>query len=270
MKPDSKGALSPVLYIPHGGGPMPLLGDPDHKAMVEFLSTIGSKFAKPSAILVISAHWEEKQPTIIGGESPGLLYDYYGFPEESYTIQYPAPGHPALARDVHRLLKESGIEARVDEKRGFDHGLFVPLKIMYPDATIPCIQLSLVSGLDPGVHIRLGKALARLRTQNVLILGSGFSFHNMSAFFSSSQDDTDSRNGAFQQWLLETCTMPHIPAEERQQRLIDWELAPSARYCHPREEHLLPLLVCYGFAGSPASVVFDGKVLRKRALGLLW
>jgi aromatic ring-opening dioxygenase catalytic subunit (LigB family) len=157
------------------------------------------------------------------------------------------------------LLKESDIEARVDDRRGFDHGLFVPLKIMYPDAHIPCVQLSLVS-----------EALAALRRQNVLVLGSGFSFHNMRAFFSSSQDDTDSGNEAFQQWLLETCTRTDIPPEERQQRLIDWELAPSALYCHPREEHLMPLLVCYGFAASPAAVVFDGRVVRKRALGLLW
>ena len=270
MQPDSTRVLSPVLYIPHGGGPMPLLGDPDHKDMVEFLSTIGSRFARPSGILVISAHWEAKQPTITGGESPGLLYDYYGFPEESYRIQYPAPGHPELAREMHRLLRENGIEAHVDDRRGFDHGLFVPLKIMYPDASIPCVQMSLVSGLDPGVHIRLGQALATLRTQNVLILGSGFSFHNMSAFFSSSPDATDSRNEAFQQWLLDTCTRTNIPAEERQRRLIDWELAPSARYCHPREEHLMPLFVCYGCAGSSAAIVFDGMVLKKRALGLLW
>lgn len=270
MQQDSTRVLSPVLYIPHGGGPMPLLGDPDHKDMVDFLSTIGSRIAKPSAILVISAHWEETQPTITGREYPGLLYDYYGFPEESYTIQYPAPGHPALARDIHRVLKQSGIEARLDDRRSFDHGLFVPLKIMYPDASFPCVQLSLVSGLDPGVHIRLGQALATLRTQNVLILGSGFSFHNMRAFFSPNPDDTDTRNEAFQQWLLDTCTSTDIPAEKRQQRLIEWERAPSARYCHPREEHLIPLLVCYGCAGSPAAVVFDGKVLRKRALGLLW
>jgi len=261
---------SPVLYFPHGGGPLPLLGDPAHANMVNFLTAITPTLDEPSAILVISAHWEEREPTITSGEHPALFYDYYGFPEESYHIQYPAPGHPVLAQDMAQMLQQHGIEVRLDADRGFDHGLFVPLKIMYPDAHIPCIQLSLIAGLDPASHIRLGQALTALRDRNVLILGSGFSFHNMREFFSSRPGAPDARNDAFQQWLLETCTTEGVSSDERQKRLTAWKDAPHARYCHPREEHLMPLHVCYGIAGTHATAAFDGEILGKRSVALLW
>jgi aromatic ring-opening dioxygenase catalytic subunit (LigB family) len=261
---------SPVLYFPHGGGPLPLLGDSGHKNMVDFLQRITPTFDEPSAILVLSAHWEEEQATITGGEFPPLIYDYYGFPEESYHIKYPAPGDPVLAKNIFGLLKESTIEAKVDDRRGFDHGLFVPLTIMYPDAHIPSVQLSLLTGLDPESHIRLGRALSALRKQNVLIVGSGFSFHNMRAFSSSRHHVPDSNNDAFQQWLIDTCTNENISLEERERRLVEWERAPFARYCHPREEHLMPLHVCCGLAGSSAKLAFDGEVLGKRSIALVW
>ncbi len=247
-----------------------MLGDASHKKMHEFLKAITPTFGEPSAILLISAHWEEPIVTITSQATPPLIYDYYGFPEESYQIKYPAPGNPALAKIVFRLLQESGIEARLDDHRGFDHGLFVPLKIMYPDAQIPCIQLSLVSGLDPATHIRIGNALAELRSENVLIIGSGFSFHNLRAFFSSNRELPDPQNEAFQQWLLETCTDINLSRDEREKRLIEWEKAPFAIYCHPREEHLVPLHVCIGLAESPGKLVFDGDVMGKRAIALLW
>jgi 4,5-DOPA dioxygenase extradiol len=261
---------SPVLYFPHGGGPLPLLGDPGHKNMIDFLSRIAPSLGKPDAILVISAHWEEDVPTITSGAFPPLFYDYYGFPEESYHIQYPAPGHPALAKELYRLLNAGGIEARLDDQRGFDHGLFVPLKIMYPDARIPCVQLSLVQGLDPATHVKLGKALSPLRSQNVLVLGSGFSFHNLRGLFSPDAGANDTRNDAFQQWLIDTLTATDITNTEREERLVAWKTAPHARYCHPREEHLMPLHVCYGLAGSPAKLAFDGEILGKRSIALLW
>jgi 4,5-DOPA dioxygenase extradiol len=267
---DTDRSISPVLYFPHGGGPLPLLGDKDHQNMVDFLRRMTPHLGEPSAILVISAHWEERQATITSGEFPKIIYDYYGFPEESYQITYPAPGDPALARRIYELLRKNGIEARMDGHRGFDHGLFVPLKIMYPAAHIPCVQLSLLEGLDPAAHIRLGKALSALRDHNVLILGSGFSFHNLRAFFSSNDGQPDSKNESFQRWLIETCTDKTLSQKVREGKLVDWQSAPSARYCHPREEHLIPLHVCSGVTGSPASVVFDGEVLGKRAIGLLW
>jgi 4,5-DOPA dioxygenase extradiol len=262
--------VSPVLFLPHGGGPLPLLGDRGHARLVRFLETIATDLGEPSAILVISAHWEAEVPTLTGGERPALIYDYAGFPEESYTIEYPAPGAPALAAEVHGLLRDAGIDAAVDAARGFDHGVFVPLKLMYPQAVIPCVQLSLVRGLDPGLHIRVGQALAGLRQRNVLVIGSGFSFHNLRAFFNGRPGTPDPDNDAFQDWLAETCTATGLSETEREQRLTDWEHAPHARYCHPRAEHLLPLHVCHGLAGGPARVVFGAEVMGKRALGLLW
>lgn len=259
-----------VLFLPHGGGPLPLLGDAGHAALVRFLGTVAAGLARPDAIVVISAHWEAPVPTLTGGAHPPLIYDYSGFPEASYAIEYPVPGAPALAGDMLQMLQDAGLDAGVDASRGFDHGLFVPLKLMYPDADIPCVQLSLVSGLDPALHIRLGRALAGLRQRDVLVVGSGFSFHNLRAFFAGRPGTPDPDNDTFQDWLVETCTATGLSEAEREQRLIDWERAPHARYCHPRAEHLLPLHVCCGLAGGPARVVFDDAVLGKRSVGLLW
>jgi 4,5-DOPA dioxygenase extradiol len=157
---------SRVLFLSHGGGPLPLLGDAGHSEMVENLRFIAAqRLGKPSAIIVISAHWEEAQPTITSGAAPPLIYDYFGFPDESYHIKYPCPGEPRLAEELQKSLQEAGIEASLDNKRGFDHGLFVPLKIMYPEADVPCVQLSLVQSLSPTEHINIGAALAQIRNK---------------------------------------------------------------------------------------------------------
>ncbi|MDD3814984.1 MAG: class III extradiol ring-cleavage dioxygenase [Desulfocapsaceae bacterium] len=261
---------SSVLYIFHGGGPLPLLGEPSHQEMVAGLQHIATLLAKPSAIIVISAHWEEEQATVTSGANPGLLYDYSGFPQESYEIQYPAPGAPRLARKIYNVLNRSGMKANLTEDRGFDHGVFIPLKIMYPAADIPCVQLSLLNSLNPTEHIQIGKALAGLQEENVLILGSGFSFHNLRAFFSPSTEAIQSMNKSFEQWLIETCSNHNLSEAEREQRLINWESAPAARFCHPREEHLLPLHVCYGIAQTPARQVFSLEVTGKQASAYLW
>jgi 4,5-DOPA dioxygenase extradiol len=246
-----------------------LLGDEGHMEMVDFLHAITPSLGQPSSILVISAHWEEDIVTITGGETPSLIYDYYGFPEESYDIKYPAAGQPALARKVYHLLLNSGIDARLDNNRGFDHGLFVPLKMMFPEADIPCVQISLLKSLESAAHIHIGKALSALRNENVLIIGSGFSFHNMQEFFRPGEAP-DEKNEEFERWLINTCTNQMLTENQREQNLIAWTDAPSARYCHPREEHLLPLHVCYGMCGSVARLVFDGKILGKRASAFLW
>jgi len=258
-----------IVYFSHGGGPLPILGDPGHKAMVDFMTRLPSQLKKPDFILVISAHWEESVATLLGAQSPPMFYDYYGFPEQAYEITYPAPGSPELADKIARLLEKTGIPARIDPQRGFDHGLFIPLKMMYPQADIPCLQLSLIRGLNPMAHIALGRALRGLIGENILVIGSGFSFHNLRAFSWQSLGAPDPANDAFQDWLIEVCTGP-LPQLDREGRLIAWENAPSARYCHPREEHLLPLHVCLGMADKPARLVFDDQILGKRSLAFLW
>ena len=258
-----------IVYLSHGGGPLPLLGDPSHKAMLDFMSRLPLTIGKPDMILVVSAHWEERSATLLGAQNPTMFYDYYGFPEQAYKITYPAPGNPKLAESIMASLKENKINAQIDLNRGFDHGLFIPLKMMYPKADIPAIQLSLIKGLDPAAHIALGKALRPFNQENILVIGSGFSFHNMQAFSWEGSDRPDPANEAFQDWLVEVMTGP-FSQEEREQRMIAWEKAPNARYCHPREEHLLPLHVCLGMAGKEAKVVFDDKILGKRSLAFLW
>ncbi len=259
-----------ILFLSHGGGPLPLLADPAHAEMVSCLQKIASVLRKPSAILVISAHWEETLPTITASENPSLIYDYYGFPEESYRISYPCKGEALLANKVYLQLERAGIVSSLDQQRGFDHGLFIPLKIMYPDADIPCVQLSLLGNLDPTQHINIGQALQHLDYENLLVIGSGFSFHNMKAFFTPESAESKANNESFESWLMDTCSNPNISEDERKKRFYEWEKAPGARYCHPREEHLLPLHVCYGIANRACTESFQVKILNKKSSMYLW
>jgi aromatic ring-opening dioxygenase catalytic subunit (LigB family) len=238
----------PVIYLPHGGGPWPFVdvgfGDPaDYARLRTYLEGLGS-LPRPRAVLAISAHWEERVPTVMTSAQPPMLYDYYGFPPASYEITWPAPGAPELASRVRSLLAAAGIESAEDAARGFDHGTFVPLKLTYPDANVPTIQLSLQRGLDPATHLAIGRALAPLRDEGVLIVGSGMSYHNMRGFGrSTSRGESE----AFDRWLADTVA---LPAGDRDAQLTSWSTAPSARACHPREEHLLPLMVVAGAAGA--------------------
>jgi aromatic ring-opening dioxygenase catalytic subunit (LigB family) len=264
--------ISPILYLPHGGGPLPLLGDSGHREMVTFLQNIRGKLGEPQAILIISAHWEASQPTIQSAEHPEMLYDYYGFPPETYKITYPASGHPALAKEIGDELDQAGFKPAMDGERGFDHGVFVPLKLIFPEADIPCFQISLIKGLDPAQHIALGRALNFLREKKVLIVGSGMSFHNMRALMSG--DINENRpDQVFDDWLVKACCSEGLTPDERDHELINWSQAPQARYCHPREEHLLPLHVCYGAAGydsPPAELVFNKTIMGKKVSAFLW
>jgi 4,5-DOPA dioxygenase extradiol len=269
MQTTSSGTGAQIVYFSHGGGPLPILGDPGHRAMIDFMTRLPSRLRKPEGVVVISAHWEESAPALLGAVHPPMLYDYYGFPAEAYEIQYPAPGNPALAERIAGLLTQGGFEARIDAERGFDHGLFIPLTMMYPEAEIPCLQLSLLRGLNPVAHLALGRALRGLRDENLLVIGSGFSFHNMRAFSWEGTAAADPANDAFQDWLIETCA-GEMPQAERERRLGEWQRAPSARYCHPREEHLLPVHVCLALADRPAELVFDEQILGKRAVAFLW
>lgn len=259
-----------VVFLSHGGGPLPLLGHDGHVEMVGCLKKIASQIKKPSAIIVISAHWEEDAVSVTSGALPSLIYDYYGFPEESYHIEYPCPGNPALAGHIHSLLGKAGIRAVLDEQRGVDHGVFVPLKIMYPDADIPCVQVSLINTLDPVEHLKVGEALRGLDRENVLIIGSGFSFHNMREFFKQETDESKAGNESFENWLIETLSHSDTDEEERAHKLVRWEEAPAARFCHPREEHLLPLHVCYGLAQRACDEYFELRILNRKSSMYLW
>lgn len=267
---------APVLYIPHGGGPLPLLGEPGHALLVEFLSRIPAAFETPKAIVVISAHFEAAVPTVLSAKNPPLYYDYYNFPPESYAFKYAASGDPALAQRIIELLAASGIQATTDSERGFDHGMFVPLTLMYPEADIPCVELSLLSTMDPRQHIELGKAIAALRHEGVMILGSGSSYHNMQSPRPGIDPDPEQLL-QFDHWLIDTCTDRKLTDTEREQRLIAWLDAPHARFCHPREEHLLPLHVCMGAvlgynsaAQCAAELVFNGPMMGRDLQAFLW
>lgn len=258
------------IFISHGGGPLPVLGDSYHAEMVTHLKAVAATIEKPSAIIVVSAHWEESVATITAHAKPPIIYDYYGFPPESYGLKYPAPGDPDLAHGLQEILEQNQIRTRLDMERGFDHGLFVPLLLMYPNADIPCVQLSLLSSLDPAEHIRIGEALSQLACGDVLVLGSGFSFHNLKVLLGGEARNNDPENDAFEEWLIKTCANQSLTEDERVNRLIGWERAPGARYCHPREEHLLPLHVCYGVGKRASTAHAELKIMKQRSSMYFW
>ncbi len=252
----------PVLYIPHGGGPCFFMdwtmGPPDtwHR-MAEWLRGVPELLGStPQAVLVISGHWEEEPLAVTANPAPSLLYDYYGFPEHTYRLKYPAPGSPSLAARVGELLAEAGFPVKEDPARGFDHGVFIPFKLIYPHADVPVVQLSLRAGLDAGAHIRIGRALAPLRREGVLIVGSGMSFHNLRAFGPAAGPPSDQ----FDEWL--TNAVCAADAERRNNELAAWKHAPGARLAHPREEHLLPLMVSAGAAeNQQGRKLFQDRVM---------
>jgi len=234
------------------------------------LQQLAKTISRPDAVVVVSAHWEAAVPTVTGGSSPPLIYDYYGFPPESYEIRYPCVGQPALARELVRAFGAAGMTAGLEESRGLDHGVFVPLKIMYPDADIPCVQLSLLGTLDAGSHMDMGAALANVDWENLLVLGSGFSFHNLRAFFRPPDQEHEQQNEAFEAWLGRVCMAVDLPEADRRKQLVNWSAAPGARYCHPREEHLLPLHVCYGLAQSACRERRELRVMNAKCSMYVW
>jgi 4,5-DOPA dioxygenase extradiol len=262
--------LAPVMYLPHGGGPMPLLGDPSHGDLMDFLRHLPAQLNSPRAVLLVSAHWEAPAPAVCTDAAPALLFDYYGFPPETYEYRYPAPGDPMLARQVAERLRSAGISCTEVADRGFDHGMFVPMMLMYPQAEMPCVQLSLVKGLDAEQHLQLGEALAGLREQGVAIIGSGMSFHNLRAIGSGVHPQLRTASDEFHHWLTSSM-QAGTGREQRRQRLAEWEQAPWARFAHPREEHLLPLHVCAGAAGyQDAELIYDSPLMGHRVAGFGW
>ena len=254
----------PVAFVPHGGGPWPFvdlgLAPSEVSELTAYLQALRSlPTTTPKGLLIVSAHWEERVPTVLTAANPPILYDYYGFPQSAYSIPWPAPGNPALAARVRQLLQAKGIATGEDPKRGFDHGTFIPFKLTYPNADVPTIQLSLKAGLDPAEHLAIGRALAPLRDEGIFILGSGMSYHNMGGF-RDGRANADAET--FDAWLREAAEAP--PAE-RDQKLTAWAQAPRARQAHPREEHLLPLMVVAGAAGlDKGTAAFGGSMMGKR------
>jgi aromatic ring-opening dioxygenase catalytic subunit (LigB family) len=240
------GLRLPTYFLSHGGGPWPWIKDRlpgDLDRLEASLAAIpGDLPSRPEAILCISAHWIEPTFTIQRNAQPAMLYDYGGFPDFTYEIEYRAPGSPELADRVASLLGDTAISSAFDQARGFDHGVFAPLYVIYPDADVPIVQLSIRTGFDPAEHLALGRALAPLRDEGVLILGSGLSYHNMRGFGPAGRDPSI----AFDDWL--TATLTTSDPEARAEALLGWESAPAARIAHPSEDHLIPLLVAVGAA----------------------
>ncbi len=243
----------PVFFLPHGAGPCFFMdwnwgpADTWDKTR-DFLAGIAETLpAPPTALLVISGHWEEPVFTASTAARPELIFDYSGFPESTYRLTWPAPGNPELAARVVELLRSAGLPATTSS-RGYDHGVFIPLKVAFPAAEIPVVTLSLAHSLDPALHLAAGAALAPLRDEGVLIIGSGMSFHNMRGF---GQPDTEARSRAFDSWLTHTVK---APAATRKALLEEWSTAPGGRFAHPREEHLIPLMVAAGAAGPDPGI----------------
>lgn len=251
----------PIFFLSHGGGPWPWL-EGDFRRTFDWLEASlkavpGQLPERPRAILVVSGHWEEPAFTVSTAARPGMVHDYYGFPEHTYHIRYSAPGSPELAERVVELARVAGIAVGHDPERGFDHGTFSMLQPIYPDADVPVVSLSMRADYDPAAHLALGRALAPLRDEGVLIVGSGFTFHNLHLF--------DARAAApsagFDAWLRHA--LLDLPPDERAAAMLRWADAPFARIAHPREDHLVPLFVAVGAAGDdPATCVYSENEMR--------
>jgi aromatic ring-opening dioxygenase catalytic subunit (LigB family) len=241
----------PTYFVSHGGGPWPWMKeqfgtayDMLEASLVDIKRQVGER---PRAVLVVTSHWETDAFTVSSGVAPGMIYDYGGFPPHTYQIRYPAPGEPQLAQRVAQLLNDAGQSARLDPERGFDHGTFSMLAPIYPEADMPVVQLSIRHGYDPAVHLAAGRALAPLRDEGVLILGSGLSFHNLRQFGPGGAQ----ASRAFDAWLQHALLT--LAPLEREQAMLHWSEAPSARMAHPREDHLVPLWVVLGAAEQEAA-----------------
>ena len=250
--------MLPTFYVPHGGGPCFFMEDPHGiwQGMESFLRSLPNQLPeRPRAILIVSGHWETAGFALTGSRRPTLLFDYYGFPAHTYQLRYDAPGAPDVAARAAGLLQEAGYRAALDATRGYDHGVFVPLKVAFPDADIPVIELSLDAGLDAGLHLAAGRALAPLRGEGVLLIGAGMSFHNLR---SMGDPRLAKPSDEFDAWLNAAAT---APAEQRARDLAGWATAPAARIAHPRHEHLLPLMVAAGASDAPGIRVYNERII---------
>ena len=246
----------PVFFLSHGGGPWPWLDGPFREGFAWLEASLKALPAQlpepPRAVLAVSGHWEEPGFTVSSAAQPGMVYDYSGFPEHTYHIRYAAPGDPALAARVRELAAAAGIAVGDDPSRGFDHGTFSMMQPIRPEADLPVVSLSMKLGYDPAGHLALGRALAPLRDEGVVIMGSGLTYHNLRMFDARAAEPSS----RFDAWLRHTLLA--LPPEERAAELMRWDAAPAARQAHPRENHLTPLMVALGAAGAdPATCIYS-------------
>lgn len=231
----------PVIFLSHGSPMLALTNDPT----ADFLRSISRELPVPKAIVVISAHWESDIPLITGASKLETIHDFYGFPKELYELQYPATGDIGLANEIKELLEQAGIKSEIDATRGLDHGAWNPLFLMYPEAKISVLQISVQPKKDAAWHYKIGQALASLRERNILIIGSGNLTHNLREAFSGNYLQTPKFVTEFADWVADVIEKNDIES------LLNWQkLAPNALKNHPTTEHLLPLFVVMGAAGK--------------------
>jgi 4,5-DOPA dioxygenase extradiol len=251
-------AALPTLFLSHGS-PMHAI---QSGAAGKVWHDLGERLPRPRAIVMASAHWETGVPMLTGSQRPETIHDFGGFPEALYRIQYRAPGAPDVAARAVELLRAEGIAAGIDGTRGLDHGAWVPLLQMYPDAEVPVVQLAIQTQLGPTHHLRVGRALAPLTRENVLVIGSGHTTHNLRDWMASRQGGEPMPYAhAFAQWLGEK-----LGTGSLDELLAYREQAPGAVRAHPTEEHFLPLFVALGAAGEhatpePVLQAFEGSAL---------
>lgn len=268
-----------AISLSHGGGPMPVLGDPGHKDIVRSLKERVPKILRlgtseaPKAIVLVTAHWSTRNPTISSGAKHSLYYDYGGFPSEAYKLKYNAPGSPEVAKQVSEAIKAEGLKPEMDDSRGWDHGVFVPMMIINPEANIPIVQVSVLSSESPSDHLAMGRALSKLRDQNVAIIGSGFaSFHNLRLMFSGLVYES-SFHTRYDAWnKAVTSTIAKDDLESRGKGLQDWREWPGAFEMHPRggAEHFLPLVVVAGAGGDAKAEYYSDEFMGMKVWSYYW
>lgn len=248
----------PTFYLCHGGGPWPWMQGPIRQLLSNLeqgLRALPSRLpGLPSAILVVSAHWEAAAFSLTSSIAPGMVYDYHGFPAETYRIRYPSPGAPDVAFEAVELLHAAGCEATLSDTRGYDHGTYSLMQPMFPQANIPVVQMSIQASMDAEEHLRAGAALAPLRDSNILIIGSGMSIHERGPAIAAASPPFDA-------WLNDAVLSS--AGARRRQMLAAWEEAPFARLVHPTADHLLPLMVVAGAAQNDTATC----IYRERLMG---
>jgi len=234
-------ARQPVLFLSHGS-PMTALGGDE---LSRTWAHLAERLARPAAILMVSAHWNTRSPLLTGSAQPETIHDFGGFPAELYQLRYPAPGAPELAQQIMEQLGKKGIAAGLDASRGLDHGAWVPLRILFPNADVPVIQLSVQPELGARHHYALGAALAALADENILVIASGHLTHNLRDYMRPPAGERPAAaTRDFREWV-HTQLMSN-----NSEGLLDWEQAPGALYAHPSPEHFLPIFVALGAAGE--------------------